>query len=362
MGLWEFLQQWPRARTVAGLAASLVLHVTVIAGVLWGWAPGVTPKWTTRPGDTLLVELPRPDEPAPGGTPSAPSRPAPPARAEARPAAPAPRREVSPPPADRRVASAPRAPETPPTPRAPERETPVAQAASEPSPRAATVTPPVPEPPPAVPEPAPVDAAPAPVAPPPAAPAAQPVPSTPPPAPAVVDPAPVEPRRDGGERRIASLPPARAERPSVSDVRAALRGGVGGLGQARGGIKGDPIPLDSPDARYSDYLEQVKRKIKQHWGFPCVRNPQTRTCEHYTTSLDVQFGILRDGRVQFVDVVRVADHAIYDDYAVNAIKLASPFPPVPPEMMRAMPAGSTGLPISARFSYVVESSLTNLLR
>jgi hypothetical protein len=30
--------------------------------------------------------------------------------------------------------------------------------------------------------------------------------------------------------------------------------------------------------------------------------------------------------------------------------------------MSAMPRGSTGLPISARFSYVVESSLTNLLR
>jgi hypothetical protein len=47
---------------------------------------------------------------------------------------------------------------------------------------------------------------------------------------------------------------------------------------------------------------------------------------------------------------------------VNAIKLAAPFPPVPPAMMRALPAGNTGIPISARFSYVVESSLTNLLR
>jgi hypothetical protein len=148
----------------------------------------------------------------------------------------------------------------------------------------------------------------------------------------------------------------------MSDVRAALRQGAGGRGQGRGGIEGDPIPLDSSDARYSDYLEQVRRRIKEKWGFPCVRNPSTRECDHHSTSLDVHFGIMKDGKVGFVDVVRAADHPIYDDYAVNAIKLASPFPPVPPAMMNTMKPGSTGLAISARFSYVVESSLTNLLR
>jgi TonB family protein len=148
----------------------------------------------------------------------------------------------------------------------------------------------------------------------------------------------------------------------VSDVRAALRRGSGGQGQGRGGIEGDPVPLDSLDERYSEYLDQVRRRIKEKWGFPCVRNPQTRGCDHHTTSLDVHFGILKDGRVQFVDVVKSADHSIYDEYAVNAIRLAQPFPPVPAEMMGAMKAGSTGLAISARFSYVVESSLTNLLR
>jgi len=93
-----------------------------------------------------------------------------------------------------------------------------------------------------------------------------------------------------------------------------------------------------------------------------VRNAATRECAHHTTSLDVHFGILQDGRMQFVDVVRPADHSIYDEYAVNAIKLASPFPPVPPAIMATLRAGSAGMPLSVRFSYVVESSLTNLLR
>jgi TonB family protein len=145
-------------------------------------------------------------------------------------------------------------------------------------------------------------------------------------------------------------------------VRAALRQGAGGRGQGRGGIEGDPVPLDSADARYSEYLEQIRQRIKAKWGFPCVRNAATRECAHHTTSLDVHFGILQDGRVQFVDVVRPADYTIYDEYAVNAIKLASPFPPVPPAIMATLRPGSAGMPLSVRFSYVVESSLTNLLR
>jgi TonB family protein len=161
---------------------------------------------------------------------------------------------------------------------------------------------------------------------------------------------------------VASIPSRPPGPPSASDVRAALRRGAGGQGQGRGGIEGDPVPLDSADARFSEFLEEVRRRIKDKWGFPCVRNPSTRECDHHTTSLDVHFGILKDGRVQFVEVVRSADYRVYDEYATRAILLAQPFPPVPPAMMSTMRQGSTGVAISARFSYVVESSLTNLLR
>ncbi len=67
----------------------------------------------------------------------------------------------------------------------------------------------------------------------------------------------------------------------------------------------------------------------------------------------IEFGILKDGRVQFVDVVQHSEYAIYDEYAVNAIKLASPFPPVPrPDGLGE--AGQPGVPILARFNYIVE--------
>jgi TonB family protein len=340
MGLWEFLRQWPRGRLFTGVMASLLVHVLLALGVLWALKSELKTKDVAKRGDTLIVELPKPEEPANAGSPNAasPTPPAPvrpPSPPMSRPSPP-PREAPAAPREERRLASAPR-PAPSPAPRAPE-----------PAPRL--------EPAPGAPEPAPR--------------AAEPDPSTPAsvaPGPRAVEPAPRAPatveRREGADRQVASLPPARPSGPpSQSDVRAALRAGSGGQARGHGGIEGDPIPLDSADERYNDYLEQIRRRIKEKWGFPCVRNPSTRECDHHTTSLDVHFGILKNGQIQYVDVVRASDYDIYDEYAVNAIRLAQPFPPVPPAMMAAMRQGSTGLAISARFSYVVESSLTNLLR
>jgi len=66
--------------------------------------------------------------------------------------------------------------------------------------------------------------------------------------------------------------------------------------------------------------------------------------------------LFQDGKVPFVNVLRSSGWAIYDDYAVNAIKLASPFPPVPDTISRK------GIPVLARFNYMVDTSLTNFLR
>jgi TonB family protein len=334
MGLWEFLRQWQRGRLVTGVVVSLLVHVLVAWALLWGFKGQLLPRWVPKKGDTIIVELPKPEEPANAGSPTAQPPPAP-RPAPARPAAPAasrpsPPRETPPAPREeRRVASAPR-PAEPPAPRAPE-----------PTPRAA-------EPAPRAPEPAPTAAEPTLPAPK----AAEAAPHT---------PAAAEPRQEGAERQVAAVAPRAPTVLSAKDSLAALRG-AGGHGQGRGGIVGDPIRLDSDDPRYNEYLEQIRRRIKEKWGFPCVRTAPGRECDHHTTSLDVHFGILKDGRVEFVEVVRMSDHGVYDEYAVNAIRLAQPFPPVPPAMMAAMRQGSTGLAISARFSYVVESSLTNLLR
>ena len=339
MGLVEFLRQWQGSRLAGGIALSVALHLALVAAVLWG--PPVSPTLTVKRGEPLIVELSAaPESPPPGrpGSPPTPpparrtppprkASPAPPAVA-ARPAPPRPEPRPADPAREQRVARAeppaarppvPKAPDTEqavPAPKAPEADTP-AKAPEPPAEAAAPPQPAPPAPPAAAPESAP-----------PAAPAEPPAP------------------------QVAALPPAPAARP-LPDIRSLGRGSGSGAGRA--GIEGEPIPLDSEDPRYSDYLDQVRRRIKDKWGYPCVKNGTTRECEYKTVQLIIEFGIAKNGKVPFITVVRSSGYAIYDDYAVNAVKLAD-FPPIPDAFSK------TGVPILATFSYVVQSSLTNILR
>src|SRR5438270_657545 len=71
--------------------------------------------------------------------------------------------------------------------------------------------------------------------------------------------------------------------PPVSDSRSALRrggrAGAGGAGEGWAGIEGEPIPLDSSDPRYNDYLDRVRRMIKEKWGYPCIKDVSTGNCD-----------------------------------------------------------------------------------
>jgi TonB family protein len=345
-----------RPGPVRGILASLAVHLLVVALLIFLAAPNT--RYTVKRGDALFVELPDQPEPAPAGTPAA-RKPEPPSPPASRPA-PAPRpapRVAAPAPAPAAPRQAPRPPTPPseppvvasrpappPAPPAPELKADDGVAAPKPAPQVAAA-PPAPEPAPATP-PSPDPPAPAPAAPPaPPASAGPSAPSAPP-----AEPAPTPPQ-------VAAIPP------DVVDIRSALgRGGAGGLKGGRGGIEGEPIPLDSADPKFNDFLERLRRRIKANWGFPCIKNEGTRACEYKTTSLVVEFGILKDGRLQFVEVLQSSGYRIYDDYALNAIKLSTPFPAVPASMIMAMKQGSTGVAIVARFNYVVDTSLTNLLR
>ena len=302
-----------RRRPLSGLAASLGLHVLVLALIFAGGLPAA--QYSVKRGEPIMIDLPElPESPPPGPRPvpsSAPAvkRPAPQPPAQS--TAPSPRPLES-------VKSAVAAKPMPPAPEPP-------LVARRPAPPGPSLAPPEP-----VQEPA--DAA------------------TASPPPALNAPAPPTPR-------VAAIPP---ERDDPVDIRAALRrgaaGGAGGRGEGRGGIEGEPIPLDSADPKYSDYLDHIRRKIKSNWGYPCVRDDATGACDYKTASLVVEFGIARDGQVRFVNVVRASGWTLYDDYAVNAIKLSSPFLPVPDALSKG-----AGIPILATFSYVVTTSVTNLL-
>ena len=131
----------------------------------------------------------------------------------------------------------------------------------------------------------------------------------------------------------------------------------------RHGIEGEPILLAEPtEPGVSAYLEGVTRKILKNWAFPCIKNPESGACEYKTTSVAVEFGILRDGPVAYVEIRTPAGFPIYDEFAINAIKGASPFPPVPDVVMDRMKPGSTSAAIRANFHYKVEADPRDILR
>jgi len=352
MGLWEFLQQWRGSRATAGITVSLLLHALVVAAVLWGARLPVAERWRAKPGDALIVELPDSKESASAGTPDAPAGPvtpqAPPNPAKSPPPSPrpAPARPAPPArpeaPAPRQVAAAPRpaeparpAPRPVETPQAapPRSAEPPADTGAEKAPQSTEST---------------ADAA-----------TPKSEPTTP-----KVDRVPTREeansQQGGGAQsgpQVASVPPGGAPGgPALPDIRSALRRGAGGRGEGRGGILGEPIPLDSSDPRFSDFLNQVRRQIQAKLNYPCIKHPGNFECEPKDTEVIVHFGILKNGRLQFVELWVASPWSIYDDSSMTAIRLAQPFPPVPAAMMASLPPGSTGVPIAGRFRFQVTYS------
>jgi outer membrane biosynthesis protein TonB len=336
--LWGRMPEGP----LVGILCSVALHVVLVALLLYVGGPGKT--YSVKRGEPLFVELPEIRDQAPRGNPAAPTpgppaAPAPPptrppvARAEPQPPA-----AKASPPAPRPAETKPKAPEpprvasAPPRPPEPPRERPVPATSAVPKP---------PEPPSdakeALPAPPVQEARPAP---------APPAPSAPPPSPARG----TEPPRAGSGSQVASVPPVARE--PVFDLRSLGRGGgAGGSAEGRAGIEGDPVPLDSADPKYSDYLLRVKRQIEAKMVYPCIKDSGTQTCEYKSVELMLEFGIRKDGNLGFVALRNSSGYQIMDEASWNAVKLASPFPRVPDAVSK------TGFPILARFRYHVVTTL-----
>jgi periplasmic protein TonB len=314
MRIWRARRRSSPAFLIAGVCSAL-LHLLLVLAVLFGGLWG-TPR-EAKKGEPIFVDMApdKPEEKAPRGSPSRPVGPEPP-----------------PPPVPKgaRVAEAPRrAPPATPVPARPEPPAPV------PAPPQQVAKAPEPPPPaPREPEPAP-PAAPAPTQP--AAPAAPresaeaPRPASPPSPPA--SPGPLTAKSSSG----IDLPAAMLRRP----------GGGGGLQDGRGGIEGEPIPLDSPDPKYQDYFKILRERIQSKWTYP--REAGDRGIGG---SLLIEFHIAKDGRLAYLEVRRSSGLEILDEYAVNAIKLAQPFPPVPDNLAKQV------LPINGNFVYqIIDNSL-----
>lgn len=115
-------------------------------------------------------------------------------------------------------------------------------------------------------------------------------------------------------------------------------------------MEGEPVPLDTPDPKYKEYFDLVRERIRRNWGYP--REAADRGIEG---QLLIEFHIAKSGQLEYIELRRTSGVPVLDEYAMNAIRLAQPFPPVPDPLARRI------LAISGLFRYqiVTGSSLLN---
>jgi protein TonB len=199
----------------------------------------------------------------------------------------------------------------------------------------------------------------------PRAPAPRPTPPSPPRVARTEPPAPeamvktTEPSRPAPETQPSQATPSEsAPAPSQSPQVAVARpptsiwrqpGGGGGMqGGGRGGVEGQPIPLDTPEPKYQDYFNKVRERIKANWVYP--RQAGERNIEG---ELLIEFHIAKDGRLEYIELLDSSGTRILDDAALTAVKLAQPFPPVPDDIAKHT------LAINGQFRYQIVSGLVN---
>jgi protein TonB len=123
----------------------------------------------------------------------------------------------------------------------------------------------------------------------------------------------------------------------------------GGLRGGRGGVEGEPIPLDTSEPKYQDYFNRIREKIRSKWTYP--REAGDRGIQG---ELLLEFHIAKDGRLALLVLHSSSGTEILDRFAMNAVRLADPFPPVPDDI------GKRGIPITVLFRYqIVGTSLLN---
>ena len=88
--------------------------------------------------------------------------------------------------------------------------------------------------------------------------------------------------------------------------------------------RGKVLNINTSELKYQKYVMNMKRRIEFFWHYPpsAVRNSEQGR-------LKVNFKISKDGTVRNVDVVRSSNYPALDAAAVTAIRLASPYNPLP---------------------------------
>ncbi len=125
-------------------------------------------------------------------------------------------------------------------------------------------------------------------------------------------------------------------------VRPQLPGGEGTDSQ-QSGQNGAPVPLTTRDPRYLDYFVVLACRIEERMAYP-----EKAIRDRTGGRLLVEFSLDKNGRVESTQVREPSGHSALDDASLLAIRLAAPFPPIPPQI------GKDHLAISAVFHWIFE--------
>ena len=102
------------------------------------------------------------------------------------------------------------------------------------------------------------------------------------------------------------------------------------------------MPLNTPDPRYAEYFAELKRRIEANWTYPQEASRRGQSGQGL-----VGFVLRKNGSVREVDIVQSSGVDILDRYLVNAIRLASPMPPIPDRISDGT------LPVVFAFTYTL---------
>lgn len=117
---------------------------------------------------------------------------------------------------------------------------------------------------------------------------------------------------------------------------------------------GDPdeavVDINTREEKFFSYLLHLKQKIQGVWVYP-----SSAARAGIGGSLTVEFSVSRNGELLYVNLLDSSGHAILDESALRAIRVAAPYFPFPPRMT------AKRLKIRANFVYITGDYFRRIL-
>ncbi len=104
----------------------------------------------------------------------------------------------------------------------------------------------------------------------------------------------------------------------------------------------DAIDMNTREYRFIGYFTTLRKAIELVWVYP-----QEAAIKGHSGSVLLGFSIAEDGKLRKIKLLSSSGHPVLDEAILSAIKLASPFPPLPKGF------GKDVLNVKGTFNYVL---------